>query len=418
MTTIVAAQLTRAGRFLRSPMFPIFMIVFVDVLGVGITLPVLPLYAQNLFEASATQVSLLQSAYFAAQFLAAPYLGRLSDRVGRRPVLILSQSGTCLSLLVSGLASSLPFLYLARLVDGVTGGNISVAQAYLSDITDEHNRARGLGVVNAAFGSGFVFGPAFGALAAAQFGPRVPFFLAAGVSLVTILLSTFLLPESLTPEKRQVAEARRAGRARMNNLALLRLPGMALLLAVAFGGQFSFFSFQSTYVLWAERVMFAGHDPRFVQQAVGAVLTFVGLCGIVTQFWLVGPLVRRFGEKGLVIGGNLASGLAWALMAALPVAAINLPAIPLLAVGRGVMIPALIALITYAAPPDQRGQAIGLAESIQGLGRILGPIVGGLAFQHLHPTAPIVVAVLLSALTFIGTFKMSGRRPAPTASPA
>src|SRR5688572_8950129 len=168
--------------FFRSPLFPIFMIVFVDMLGVGITLPVLPLYAQSEFTATPTQITLMASIYFMAQFLATPRLGRLSDRMGRRPVLILSQAGTLLALLLSGSAMSLYVLYVARVIDGITGGNISVAQAYLSDITDERNRARGLGLVSAAFSAGFIFGPAFGALVAAQLGPRAPFFIAAGIS--------------------------------------------------------------------------------------------------------------------------------------------------------------------------------------------------------------------------------------------
>ncbi|MEP7356907.1 MAG: MFS transporter, partial [Anaerolineales bacterium] len=180
--------MSRLSGFFRSPQFPIFMIVFVDVLGLGITLPVLPLYAQDVFGASATQITLLASVYFTAQFLASPRLGRLSDRVGRRPVLILSQAGTFVALLLSGAAFSLPLLYVARIIDGLTGGNISVAQAYLADITDTRNRARGLGLVSAAFGAGLIFGPAFGALVAAHYGPRVPFFIAAMVSAVTVTL--------------------------------------------------------------------------------------------------------------------------------------------------------------------------------------------------------------------------------------
>src|SRR3990170_1095755 len=182
----MTATFSRIAQFVRSPRFPIFMIVFVDVLGLGITIPVLPLFAQNQLGAEAAQITALTSVYFVAQFFASPWLGRLSDRFGRRPVLILSQGGTLAALLLTGFAPAIWLMYLARVIDGLTGGNITVAQAYLSDITDEHNRARGLGIVNAAFGLGFVFGPAFGGVAASFFGPRVPFFVAACVSLTTI----------------------------------------------------------------------------------------------------------------------------------------------------------------------------------------------------------------------------------------
>lgn len=397
----MTALLARATRFLRSPLFPIFMIVFVDVLGTGITLPVLPLYAQNLFGASAWQVTLLTTLYFIAQFWASPRLGRLSDRVGRRPVLVLSQSGTLAAFLLSGWAPNLWVLYLARMVDGVTGGNISVAQAYLSDITDEKNRASGLGIVNAAFGTGFIVGPALGALVAARFGPRVPFYLAAVVCVVTVSLSYFLLPESLTPERRAHMAARKAQRPPMSNAALLRLPGMALLAITAFGLQFAFFSFQPTYVLWAERMLFPGQPAETVQTAIGGILTFVGVCGVITQFWLVKPLVRRFGEKVMITGGTTLRGVAWAGMALVPQVAMALAVTPLLAIGGGVSIPALLALVTYATPADQRGQAIGLIESVQGLGRIVGPLVAGQLFQWLHPGAPMLLAAAISLLTAV-----------------
>jgi DHA1 family tetracycline resistance protein-like MFS transporter len=425
MPNILSNQFTRFGRFLRSPLFPIFMIVFVDVLGLGITIPVLPLYAQNIFGATATQITLLSSAYFAAQFLASPRLGRLSDRVGRRPVLILSQSGTFTALLVSGLAQSLPFLFLARTIDGLTGGNISVAQAYLSDITDEKNRARGMGIVNASFGSGFIFGPAFGALMAAHFGPRVPFFVAAAVSLVTILLSYFLLPESLTRERRQPEAARRASQPQLSaaerRSALLRAPGVILIMVIALGGQLAFFSFQSTWVLWAEQVLLVGYNPGFVQQAVGFILTFVGVCGVITQAWLVGPLVRRFGEKAMVPAGTFARGLAWGLMAAFPWVGLIVAVAPLIAVGGGISLPALIAMLTYAAPPGQRGYAIGTLESVQSLGRIVGPLLAGALFERVHPSAPLAAAALITALTVVASFglwqvKSSGVEPERTAS--
>jgi MFS family permease len=388
------------------------MIVFVDVLGLGITLPVLPLYAQDVFGATATQITLLASAYFAAQFLASPRLGRLSDRVGRRPVLILSQAGTLVALLLSGAAFSLPLLYVARLIDGLTGGNISVAQAYLADITDVRNRARGLGLVSAAFGAGFIFGPAFGALVAAHFGPRAPFFIAAAVSALTVTLTWRLLPESLTPERRAaLAAASAAGTNASRRQALVRTPGVLAIFLIGFLAQLSFFSFQSTYVLWTEAVLYPNRDPQFVQTAVGGFLTFVGVVGIITQFWLVGPLVARFGERALVAAGTTMRGLAWALIAILPVAGVMLPALLLIAVGGNVAVPALIALLTYLVPSDQRGYSIGMMEAVQGVGRITGPLAAGWLFEHVSPNAPLWLAALASAATLAAATALWRARP-------
>lgn len=392
-------KLNELGSFLRSPRFPIFMIVFVDVLGLGIIIPVMPLYAQNQMGASAAQITLMTSIFFTAQFFASPVLGRLSDRVGRRPVLIFSQAGTLTALLMNGLAPSLIFLYISRVIDGLTGGNITVAQAYLSDVTDEQNRTRGMGLINAAFSLGFIFGPAFGGLIAAQFGPRVPFFAAAVMSTMTIILSTFLLPESLPPERRKHERAAEQLTPRRNSWELLRTPAVALILLVAFGTQFSFFSFQTIFVLWGEEVLFPAQSQAYVTQAVSIILSIIGIFGVITQIWLVGPMVKRFGEVNLTIGGNAMRALAFGLLAVLPYLPVVIAVIPLMAIGGGVSLPAIIALLTFAAPPGARGGVIGLNQSASALGSILGPLLAGFLFDAVNPNAPIVAAAVIMALT-------------------
>lgn len=389
--------MTRFLNFIRSPLFPIFMIVFVDVLGFGITIPVLPLFAQNTFQAGPQQITLLQSAYFLAQFIAAPQLGRWSDRFGRRPVLLLSQSGTLAAFLISGSAPGLAFLYLARIVDGFTGGNVSVAQAYLSDVTDEKNRAQGIGIVNAAFGAGFVFGPAFGAFVAAQFGPRLPYFIAAGISLLTISLTYFLLPESLTPARRAAMPARASAQSK-SRLEMLRVPGVGLLMVIAFAGQLAFFSFQAIWVLWSERVLFAGFDEKFTQQAIGGIFTLVGFFGIMTQVFWVKPIVKRFGERMMVAGGLLVRSIPWAVMTVFPSMVLIIGVAPLISFGNGLILPGLTALLTYLVPPDERGYAIGLSESVQGLGRISAPLIAGALFQYVSPGAPLAFAAVIGFL--------------------
>lgn len=405
-------------RFLRSPMFPIFMTVFVDAMGAGIVLPVLPLYAQNIFAASASQITLLTSTYFGAQFLATPMLGRLSDRVGRRPVLIISQLGTMVALLLSGAANVLWVLYAARTLDGLTGGNISVAQAYLTDITDEKNRARGLGLINAAFSTGFIFGPVFGSLVAAEFGPRAPFFAAAAMGLLTVALSLFLLPESLPKEKRQANAARQASGEvrRLTMMEMLRLPGMTLLLVIGFATQFAFFAFQSSWILWAEAVVLPDLDYAGVQRTVGLILTAVGVAGVLTQVFVVGPLVRHYGERMLVASGNLLRVVVFAAMAGaawLPVVAL---AAPFVSVSGGLIVPASMALGTYLTPREYQGEGIGWMQSAQGLGRILGPMLGGVLFERIAPGAPLWMASGVSLVTFFVSlllWRLPVRKPAP-----
>lgn len=410
----------RTVGFFHSPRFPIFMIVFVDVLGLGITIPVLPLFAQDELGATAWQITTLASIFFAAQFFASPWLGRLSDRFGRRPVLIVSQIGTLAALFVTAVAPSLIFLYIARLVDGITGGNISVAQAYLSDITDEKNRARGLGIINAAFGLGFVFGPAFGSLCASLFGPRVPFFIAALVSVGTILLSIFLLKESLTPERRKHEEALANATGRVTVWELIRFPSVALLLVIGFGSFLTFGIFQTIYVLWMDGLVLKGAPTSQVQQTVGAILTFVGICNIVSQFWLVGPLVRRFGEKKLLVWGRFAQTIAFSGMALSPTVLASALVIPILAIGGSVAYPAQLALLTYAAPPDRRGQVIGVNQSFTSFGSILGPLLAGFLFESVHPNAPMFASAIgmgLTALLALNIFRLplyqSGAAPVP-----
>lgn len=394
-------KLNSLGKFLRSPQFPIFMIVFVDVLGLGITIPVLPLFAQNQLGASAMQITVLTSIFFTAQFFAAPWLGRLSDRVGRRPVLIFSQIGTLTALLMNALAPTMAFLYLSRVIDGITGGNITVAQAYLADVTDEKHRTRGMGLISAAFSLGFIFGPAFGGLLAAQFGPRVPFFAAAVFSLATILLTTFLLPESLTPEKRKHDHAAAQLTPKRSQWELLRVPAIALILLVAFGTQFSFFSFQTIYVLWAEQLIFPGESQAYVTQAIAIILTLIGICGVITQVWLVGPLVKRFGEVNLVNAGNLMRSFSFGLLALFPALLSILLVIPVMAMGGGIALPSLVALLTFAAPPNARGGVIGLNQSANALGSIMGPLLAGFLFDAIGPNAPMVAAAVIMGITVL-----------------
>ncbi|MCP4423397.1 MAG: TCR/Tet family MFS transporter [Chloroflexi bacterium] len=398
----------RFKQFLRSPFFPIFMIVFVDILGFAITIPVLPLYVQGEFRGTAVQITSLTALFFGTQLVAMPGLGRLSDRIGRRPVLIISQFGSFLALLMSGLAPNLGYLFLSRVIDGFTGGNISVAQAYLSDITDEKNRTQGMGVVSAALNSSILIGPAFGSLIAARFGPRAPFLIASAVALGTILLSILLLPKTPPPSS-VVSTPKKSERASKNLSAILVLPGMALLLFIALGDRIAFFLFQPTWVLWIERVLLPDWDVTAVQKAVGWLLTVSGAAGIAAQIWLVGPLTAKLGEKQMVIGGTVMRSLAWGMMVLFPFIPPTAVGAMLIGAGGGISMPAMTSLATYIAPPKQQGYAIGVFQSSKGIGRIIGSIMSGVIFQYVSPMATLTSAAIISAALLVVMFKLPRR---------
>lgn len=395
------------------------MIVFVDILGFAITIPVLPLYVQNEFGGTVVQITSLTTIFFAAQFLATPQLGRLSDRIGRRPVLIVSQFGSLLALLLSGLAPGLLFIYAARIIDGLTGGNIAVAQAYLSDVTDEEDRASSLGIINAAMNASLLIGPAFGGLVAARFGPRMPFFIAAFVAFVTIVLSYKLLPEPAKSRNNEnIADEKPNQPAKVYTLSkkgkrdlimLLSLPNMLLMMGIALGDRIAFFIYQPTWVLWAEGVLLDGYDSAFVQQTVGLILTLIGAAGIVAQVWLVKPFTRKLGEKRMVIWGTVMRGSAWMVMAIFPLLIPVVLVAPLIGIGGGIALPALTALITYTTPLDQQGYAIGLLHASKSIGRIVGSILGGIIYQFFSPSATLGAAAAISTFLLIAILSLPTR---------
>lgn len=385
-------------RYARSPKFPIFLIVFVDVVGLGITLPVLPLFAQSEFRLSALQIGGLTSLFFLAQFFAAPVLGRLSDRIGRRPVLVGSQLGTFTGALITATAGSPLHLIVARIVDGLTGGNISVAQAYITDISPPQDRARSLGLVFAAFGMGFLVGPAFGAYVSHAFGPRVTFACAAAASLVTMLLSYFVLPESLTDERRRAIAAEAAEHEEDRHP--LQIPAVRRILAINFTGQVAAFAVNQTFILWARDVVAPEWSVERLQEAMSVVFVIAGLAAIVSQRSLIGPLVARYGEAASIAIGSALRVLGYALMGFLPRVVPATVGAALTSVGQGIAMPCASAFLTLVTRGIPRGQVIGLSQSSLAAGNILGPLLGGLAFDW-NPKAPPFVAAAILCVTLV-----------------
>lgn len=371
----------------RSPLLAIFLVVFTDLLGFGLILPLLPFYAESL-GASETQVGLLLVVFAVAQFIGAPILGGLSDRYGRRPLLLLSQAGAVIGFLMLGIGGSIGVLLAARVVGGLMGGNITVAQAYIADVTDEANRSRGLALIGAAFGLGFILGPVVGGLLAV-YGFGVPAFLAAGVALLTLILTLVVVPE---PPQR-LASGRGGPLASLRAVAVVGLrPALRPMYLPGFFGALALVCFQSAFALFSERTY--GFSPR----ETGLLLAYLGLVTVVLQVGLAGKLASRFGERRLALAGAAMLAVSMVLTAFAVVWPILLVSFFLLAVGPGLLNPNLQSLITKASAPDERGQVLGVYTSLDSLARIIAPLPATWLLGAVAPGAPLLLGGLLAAV--------------------
>ncbi len=366
----------------RKRLLSIFLIVFIDLLGFSLILPLQAYYAEA-FGASELTVGLLVASYAAMQFMGAPILGRLSDRYGRRPILLISIFGTFIGFLLFGLATALWMLFASRILDGLTGGNISVAQAYISDVTDEKNRARGLGMIGAAFGLGFIIGPAVGGGLGEAFGYNVPAFVAAGMAFINLVLVYFWLPESLTEEKR--AEIGLHPRPAFTLGALidaLRRPFSGALLGARIFFGLAFNLFQTLFSLYA----IARFDLPANQ--TGLILTFVGVLSVFTQGFFVGQMTKRFRDDVLITAAVVllaVSLFGWALTPSIPVLLVVL--VPT-ALSAGTLNVLLSSTLTKAVAPDEIGGILGLSNGLESLTRTVAPVFGGFILGAVGTWAP------------------------------
>ena len=393
----------------------VLLIVFVQMLGSAMIMPILPLYAQREFGMSPQTITLLATSFFAAQFVAGPYLGRLSDKHGRLPILIISQVGTAVSFLMLALAPSVTFLYVARILDGITGGNIIVAQAYITDITPREKRTQSLGYIFAVFGLGFIFGPALGGILSAAFGPRIPYIIAAIAATIVVLLTWFTLDETLTTEQREAN--RRFNKQSIGLAAITRNGSLLLILLIAFVGQFGMGLLQSTFALFGEAVLFAGYSENMVSLGIGVLLTLVGVGQFLTQAVLLPRAIKRYDEAWLLVMGLVLRTIGLFIFAALATPLLGGVAALFFAMGVGLMMPPLQSLATMTVADELRGGVLGVYQSTISLSTIVSTAVAGTIFA-LHPTSPYWTGAISSLVVIAPAFVLVRRTGAGRRKPA
>jgi DHA1 family tetracycline resistance protein-like MFS transporter len=400
-----AASGSQSGRAAR---LILFATVFFDLLGFGIVIPFLPMYAARL-GIGAGAIGLLLSAYSIMQFLFAPLLGRLSDRIGRRPIIMLGLFGSSLSYLIYGFADSFAGLLISRAVHGMCAATISTAQAYVADTTEETKRAHAMGMIGAAFGLGFVLGPAAGGLLGAV-SLRTPVLFAAGLTFANLIFAAVWLPASRDPrDSARAAENNARPGARWSldlprrlarHRAIVRLFAVAFLLTLAIA------ALEATFALTVPAVY------GYAAAGVGGLLAFAGLMQAIAQGYLVGKLVPRTGEAVLVVVGAaaLAFGLAplgsWSSHAALYGMLI------LIAAGYGLGTTAVATLISRRTGRELQGEALGLNQSVLSLARVIGPLAGGMLYQAMGPAAPYLGGAAVAAIAMVLATRISHIRAA------
>lgn len=397
-----------------------FLIVLTNTIGATVILPMMPLYVEKQFGATMLQATLVIAAFYAAQIVAAPWLGKLSDSFGRRPILIISQVGTLIAYLMFvfaaqlgagserigfalGMSGGLAVIYLARIIDGLTGGNVSVAEAYASDISDEKSRTQALGLIGGASGVGHILGPALAVLLS-RISLIAPIVGAAVMSGVTLLLTIILLDETLTPEKRSTnkpAVSNQSIRQLLSSRPILLVLSTALAIGLYIA------AVMSSFALYAERALFPNQPAEVVAQNAGLVLMLMGLGVALTQILLIGPLVKRLGEQVVaVLGGVLLFVSAIGFGSATSATTV---ALPILAYSFGFAIswPSLQSIMTRLGSKETVGRLLGLFQSAFSLALILAPIGAGLILESSGPRAVFYNgAWLIGLATFLGVIVM------------
>ena len=366
-------------------MMTIFLVVFIDLLGFGIILPLLPYIAQK-YEATPVVIGLLSGSYSLFQFIAGPILGRLSDRYGRKKLLIISQLGSMAGYVLLAFAGSLPLLFLSRIIDGITGGNISIAQAYMADVTDKKTRAKGMGLLGAAFGIGFMFGPAMGGYLS-KWGFGAPALFAAAISLISTFATALYLKETVDVNKAKLSP--RTAMTFVEFKHLLKTPPISTLLLIFFLLSLGFSGMQGIFALLVQ-AKFAWGPTQ-----VGYIFALIGIIAILVQVKLISVVTTKFGEYKTLFWSLLLLALGFgtiSLATSIPIFILGNALIPL---GNSLANPTLTAIATENIPKEEYGESLGLLQSSGALGRIFGPVIAGEIYYKFSHITPMLVSSLI-----------------------
>ena len=393
------AAITRVGPGMptrRSPLYLIFLTVFIDLVGFGIVIPVLPLYAKH-FGATEMDNGWLVGIYSAMQFLAAPLLGKLSDRVGRRPVLLVSLIGTAVGFFIMGGARTLLWLFIARIIDGISGGNISTAQAYIADVTKPEERSKAMGMIGAAFGLGFVFGPAIGGVLA-QISISAPFYFAGALAAVNAVLVYWRLPESLSREHRVSPE---------NAATLREVFQHGWHLPILLGSYF--FAITGFSIMTTNFALFTSERFGYDARHNGYIFAFIGVVGALMQGGVLRRILKIYREKEIAVAGCIALALGLALLPLSEGLSSLLVFTAIVGIGNSLITPTLNGLASQSADRQWQGRVIGLMQSAGSLARWVGPLLAGWLLakdahnpHRLYGQTPFwaAAAILIVALLF------------------
>ncbi len=373
----------------NSKLITIFLIVFIDLLGFGLILPLLPYIAES-YAANPFVIGVLSATYSLFQFIAGPILGRLSDRYGRKKILIISQIGSVLGYLLLATANSLPLLFLSRIIDGITGGNISIAQAYMADITDKKTRAKGMGLLGAAFGLGFMLGPATGGYLS-RFGFAIPALVAALIGTLTTLMTVLFLKETVNLKVSTRSSNTKLTWEKFRQL-LSKQP-IGLLIIVSFLISLGFAGMQGTYAIWAQDTFNWGPSQ------VGSIFAYIGILSIIIQTQLLHRLISYFGEKKLLIISLPLLALGFLFLSLTRALPLHLLANFFIVLGNSLANPTLNALATENIEPSEYGETLGVLQSASSLGRIIGPAMAGELYFVIGKNVPFQLSAIILVLT-------------------